>query len=165
MHIARHRKTPLAVLLAACLCTTAFAAGGGFSSLEERMSYKEFTEYGLDKLAPEQLRGLNEWLRNHGSGSSSVAAVAYPSSTPQASEATPPQIVSRLADDFNGWHQGTILTLENGQHWEVRDDDTVYAHDASHPRVTIEQGGIIGGWRLTLEGHNDIAHVVPVSPK
>ena len=36
-----------------------------FSSIEERMTGKEFSETGLVKLTPEELAALNEWLRSH----------------------------------------------------------------------------------------------------
>ena len=63
MRLSFHRFRMLP-LFAAC----AFAGGahaGDSPSLEERMSYKEFTAYGLDKLSAEQLQGLNGWLAAH----------------------------------------------------------------------------------------------------
>jgi len=36
-------------------------------------------------------------------------------------------VKSRIAGDFSGWEQGTVLVLENGQKWEVRDDDPLIA--------------------------------------
>lgn len=166
MHASFLPKKRLALLLA-CLSLSAWAAGAELSSLEERMSYKEFKDYGLDHLSSEQLRGLNEWLRAHGAtgpgiaaGTSSTTAMAAPL---PASAPSDEDIVSRIAGPLNGWQQGTILTLENGQRWEVRDDETVYVHDDSHPRVTIARGGLIGGWRLSIDGHDELVHVVPAS--
>ena len=53
-------------MLTTTLVLLAFAAGSAsaqeFSSLEERMSAKEFKEAGLDKLTPEELARLNAWL-------------------------------------------------------------------------------------------------------
>lgn len=163
------RKGKLVLALAALgFSATLAAQQAGFSSLEERMSYKEFREYGLDKLTPEQLRGLNEWLHAHGtSGTAGVAAVR-PAAAPSAGAAAAAaadadgRIVSRLAGDFNGWHQGTVLALQDGTRWEVRDDDTVYGHGDHNPEVTLEQRSIVGGWVLTVAGYSDIAHVLPV---
>ena len=158
------RKSLLALLV--CASVSAWAANGG-STLEERMSYKEFREFGLDHLSTEQLRGLNAWLQVHGMDRAGSAVTATPGATSAPATQPPAQvdetIESRIAGSFNGWRQGTILTLENGQRWEVRDDETVYAHDESHPRVTIAKGGLIGGWRLSIDGRSDLAHVVPVT--
>ncbi len=163
------RQRRLVVMLAALSLAGIAYAQANFSSLEERMSYKEFKEYGLDKLTPEQLRGLNDWLRAHGAtggsaGIGSARAVAAPSAGATAAAATDAdgRIVSPLVGDFNGWHQGTVLTLANGTRWEVRNDDTVYGHGDHNPEVTVEQRSIVGGWVLSVEGYNDIAHVLPV---
>lgn len=160
------RRGPLALALASlCLCNPLFAQQTAFSSLEERMSYKEFREYGLDKLTPEQLRGLNTWLQTHGTrGSAGVGSAAAASEAAAPSRIDQQKIVSRLKGEFTGWHQGTVLALENGQRWEVLNDDTVYAHGIQSPEVTIEKGGLIGGWRLTVAGQNDIAHVTLLTP-
>ena len=162
------RKGKLVLAFAALgFSATLFAQQAGFSSLEERMSYKEFKEYGLDKLSPDQLRGLNEWLHAHGTNGTAVSA-ARPAAAPAASATAAAaadadgRIVSRLVGDFEGWHQGTVLTLANGTRWEVRDDDTVYGHSDHNPEVTVEQRSIVGGWVLTIAGYNDIAHVLPV---
>jgi len=56
----------IVVTIAAALgvaASSAFAAG--FSSVEERMSQSEFHAAGLDKLSPEELKTLDEWLRTH----------------------------------------------------------------------------------------------------
>jgi hypothetical protein len=162
------RRSTLALAFAALgFSTMLFAQQPAFSSLEERMSYKEFKEYGLDKLSPEQIKGLNAWLQAHGAqGTAGVAAAptagAAPDPVAQA-RIDQQKIVSHLKGEFTGWHQGTVLALENGQRWEVLNDETVYAHGVQNPEVTIEKGGLIGGWRLTIAGQNDIAHVMPLA--
>jgi hypothetical protein len=161
------RKTLIACTLLALAASATLFAQGTLSSLEERMSYKEFKEYGLDKLSPEQLRGLNDWLRAHGASGVTSVATTRPAAATAASGAAPATdadgaIVSRLAGDFSGWRQGTVLTLQNGQRWEVRDDETVYGHGDHNPEITVAQRSLIGGWTLTVEGYNDIAHVLPV---
>ena len=83
------RQRRLAVMLAALSLAGAAYAQANFSSLEERMSYKEFKDYGLDKLTPEQLRGLNEWLHAHGaSGVAGVGAARSLAPTASASAAS-----------------------------------------------------------------------------
>jgi hypothetical protein len=150
----------LTAALAACAMMTSAHADDP-STLEERMSYKDFTRFGLDKLSPEQLRGLNEWMRTNANGAlctPATAAAAAPGSAAPA--AASDHIVSRIAGDFRGWEKGTVLKLQNGQAWEVRDDEPLIASRESSPAVTVEKG-LIGGWRLSVEGHEEIAHVIP----
>ncbi|MCW8925620.1 MAG: hypothetical protein OQJ84_05130, partial [Xanthomonadales bacterium] len=55
----------------ALVFTLAFAvsfsiqAADSFSTLEERMTGKEFKETGLGKLTNEELSALNDWIRRH----------------------------------------------------------------------------------------------------
>ena len=46
------------------MCFTAYAADA-VSTIEERMSGKEFMETGLVKLTNEELASLNDWLKRH----------------------------------------------------------------------------------------------------
>lgn len=57
-------KKLLLIVLALSLHCTVHAAEG-FSTLEERMSGKEFKETGLGKLTEAELSALNDWLRRH----------------------------------------------------------------------------------------------------
>ena len=130
------------------------------STIEERMSYKEFTGYGLDKLSPEQLRGLNEWMKAH--GSAACAPVATTASGPAAAPlpAKAQRTTSRLVGEFRGWQKGTVLVLANGQRWEVRDDEPFVGVREDAPEVTVEPG-LLNGWQLSVAGHNEVAHVIP----
>jgi hypothetical protein len=150
--------------LAACSLTNAARADDN-STLEERMSYKDFTRFGLDKLSPEQLKGLNEWMKAH--GGACPPGVAGPVGTPSSSGSAPmPQgagaITSKLVGEFAGWEKGTVLKLANGTAWEVRDDEPFIASRSNAPMVTVEPG-MISGYRLSVEGYNEIAHVIPAS--
>lgn len=155
----------LPALLIACLSVQA-AAEEHISSLEERMSYKEFTGYGLDKLTPEQLRGLNGWLSSHAKGANCAPAAATPigeaAAPPPPVRAVPDKVMSRIAGDFDGWRQGTVIVLANGQRWEVRDEEAFVTSRESQPQVVVEPG-MLNGWTLTVAGHAEIAHVVPAS--
>ena len=154
MRLSFHRFRMLP-LFAAC----AFAGGahaGDSPSLEERMSYKEFTAYGLDKLSAEQLQGLNGWLAAHAACNPTAAGTA----TPPAAGAPSAHGSSRLVGDFSGWEKGAVLTVANGQRWEVRDEEPFVTARETEPLVTIEPG-VLGGWRLSVAGHGEVAHVIP----
>ncbi len=150
------RILPLCALLLACIAPHVRADDS--STLEERMSFKDFTRLGLDKLSPDQLRGLNDWMKAHGQDCVPAANVA-PAVSNTHPAATPNHVKSRIAGEFMGWEKGTVLVLENGQRWEVRDDDPLIASHEKSPAVTVEKGLL--GWTLSVAGHAEIAHVIP----
>ena len=161
------RALPALVLLLSFAGAPAAGADERFSSLEERLSFKEFTGYGLDRLTPEQLRGLNEWLRTH-AGAGSAAATARPAADMPAVAAPAAhdsggRITSRIAGAFTGWRHESVIALQNGQRWEVRDEEPLVASREEAPRVTVERG-LLDGWTLTVDGHSEVAHVVPAKP-
>jgi hypothetical protein len=155
------RRLLICSLLALSL-SAGVAAAQQFSSLEERMSAKEFKEAGLDKLTPEELAKLNAWLAGR--------AQAPSASTAQASTATPPDdrrgfqstgmgddgpdIVSSIAGEFRGWRQkGDRFVLTNGQVWEVTDATPQFSVKVNNPTVRIEPG-LLSAWYLSIDGYN-----------
>ena len=152
------RRTTLFALTLCALGINAHA-DTSFSSLDECMSYKDFVSLGLDKLSPEQRHGLDAWVRAHGATCAVAAAPAVaPAANPVAKPAAK-RIESRIAGEFDGWRHGTVLVLENGQRWEVRDEEPVSARLHS-PKVVVEPG-LLNGWTLTVEGVGELAHVLP----
>lgn len=131
-----------------------------FSSLEERMSAKEFRESGLDKLSAEELANLNRWLRER-APSTVVAPAAAPVDDRTgfpAGRNEPDKIVSRLTGSFRGWTGSTQFRLENGQVWQQTDDTTFGGVSLESPQVTIDKG-MFGAWYLRVEGYNSRAKV------
>lgn len=162
----RFRFAPLIGLLLALVALSVQAQS--FSSLEERMSAAEFKAAGLDKLSPEELTALNEWLRAKGlSGSSFVAPAAAPvedrrgfpvSLGPSSDEA----IVSRIPGEFRGWDgTATRFTLENGQVWKSTDPAARLAVKLMDPVVVIRPG-VLNAWFLQVEGYNAKVRVIRV---
>ncbi len=135
-----------------------------FSSLEERMTAKEFREAGLDKLSDEELRALNAWVqRNVRLAEQGGAAAAAPGqAAPVAAQASADtrgfenaertEIASRILGPFKGWSGKTVFTLENGMVWQQVEDDRA-SIVAESPSVTISPG-TFGSWRLKVEGSN-----------
>lgn len=151
-----HRLLRSTLFLALAIAPLAHAQTPTFSSLEERMSHAEFVRLGLDKLSPEQLEGLNEWLRAHGASGPSLDATTAAA----APTATAPQgdVHSRLVGDFRGWKYGTVFELENGQRWQVTDDTPMTIRSVPSPMVTVRKG-FLGNWLLSVDGINDSVHV------
>jgi hypothetical protein len=163
---------PLALLL---LVAAGAAHAQTASSLQQRMGSAAFHRTGLDKLDPQELHALEQWLAAHPDAlapppsetRSAAAAAEQVSGHPGVHAAKPGStretITSHVAGQFGGWQSGDVLTLANGQRWRVVDDsslDTGKALDA--PAVTIKPG-LIGGWLLKVEGYNASARVQPAN--
>lgn len=150
----------IALLVAA---VAAWAQSATFSSLEERMTAKEFRDAGLDQLSPEQLATLNAWIeRNVRLADPAVAAAVASGQTAPAAPAPVDmtgfenrdrnEVVSRIVGPFKGWFGKTEFQLENGQVWQQVEDDR-FPFNAESPGVTISPGAF-GSWRLKVDGSN-----------
>lgn len=137
------------------------------------MTGKEYTAAGLDKLTPEELAALNNWIRNHSvatldspkAGSSTVAATGgtengdmrgFDKKSDDDEDRTP--ITSRIIGSFSGWDGHAIFKLENGMIWEQDDKDKFYIREIQNPEVTIKPG-MFGSWHLSVEGYSSKCRV------
>lgn len=165
-------KRILVFTLASALGFSALAEEG-FSTLEERMTGKEFIETGLGKLTNEELSALNDWVRRHSVATLDV--VATPSAAPTASSSTPEDmrgfenqrkddgsdkdINSTIVGTFDGWRGiGTQFKLSNGMIWEQLEADTFYIKPTDNAEIVIEKN-LMGGWRLSVVGYGSSVRV------
>lgn len=157
------RRALLALALLASF-QTAYAQSQTFSSLEERMTAKDFREAGLDKLSEAELQALNAWIeRNVRLADPAVAAaVAQGQAVPAAPSASEPMVgfetarreefSSSIPGTFKGWSGKTEFTLANGQVWQQVEGDR-FAANLESPRVTMKPGAF-GAWRMHVDGIN-----------
>ena len=175
-------------VLLTCLLVTAFslAAQETFSTVEERMTGKEFMATGLNKLSEEELAALNDWLRDHsvatlenraansGRSAAPASSAIVPGSTSAASTSPPAdsrgfeqadtrreKIHSRLVGEFEGWDGETVFTLENGMVWKQDQTDHFSTKSMTNPEVTIKPG-MFGSWRLSVDEYNKWVEVVRI---
>jgi hypothetical protein len=132
-----------------------------FSSLEEQMNGKEYSAAGLEKLTPDELAALNDWIRAHSlatldsakpvaAGAGSGDGRGFENQSIKNMDKT--TITSRLVGKFTGWDGQTVFKLENGMIWEQADKDKFYIKEVENPVVTIEPG-VFNTWRLSVEGY------------
>ena len=156
-------------LLTASLLAFALSAGVAgaqeFSSLEEKMSAKEFREAGLDKLTPEELAALNAWLgaKMPGDAAPHLGGLAATAAAPvedrrgfrdRDGDADESDIVTRIDGPFRGWRKlGERFVLNNGQVWEVTDAPSKFVVNLVDPVVRIEEGAF-SAWYLSVDGYN-----------
>jgi uncharacterized protein YqgQ len=175
-------KKLLLVTLIFAIHFSAYAAES-FSTLEERMSGKEFMQTGLDKLSDAELFELNEWLRRH-----SVATLENSSARPEATTGGSAVAVSQtgavpdkrgfentaqmkdddkydntihanIAGTFTGWEgSDTEFKLTNGMVWRQVEGDSFNVKATQNAEITIKKG-IMGGWRLSMVGYNSTVRV------
>lgn len=142
--------------------TLSVVAAGGFSSLEEQMTGKEFSAAGLDKLSQQELVVLNDWLRGH-----SVATLETKTVSAEVADSAEDQpelkskdedkdedrttITSKLVGTFDGWDGQSVFELENGQIWAQASKAKWNIKEVENPVAVIEPG-MFGIWRLHIEG-------------
>ena len=133
-------------------CSAAFAQDS-FSSVEERMTGREFKDTGLAKLTDAELEALNKWLRDHSVATLKNATVSTGSTGGAATTLDIPadrrglegkladtrDIVSHIVGEFSGWEGETTFTLENGMVWKQDQTDKYFTKPSINPMVTIKQ--------------------------
>ncbi len=143
MHTFKRFSTIFLIALAAA----GTGAAAEFSSLEERMTQQEFHAAGLDKLSPQELNALDEWLRTHQSKTyvtPSGAPVFYPKSSDRET------VQDRIAGKFTGWYGHSVFKLENGQEWTQAESGQMSSGPYDHPKVKIKPM-LLGAWLMYVE--------------
>lgn len=163
----------LALALAMLACPLlAQAQAANFSSLEERMTGREFTETGLHKLAPEELAALNHWIRQHSLAGNEVASQVTsprdgngnarlpdrPGELPPIDRMAREAFSSKVVGKFSGWTGNTEFELENGMVW-VQTDGTSFFIPESEDVTVVIRPGVLGTWRLNVDGYNSFTRV------
>lgn len=120
--------------------------------LRERMSAADFRAAGLDKLTPQQLQFLEQWLRAHRQVkvehvTASGQPVFYPDNRPRG------KVSTRLIGHFSGWQGHTEFTLDNGQIWKQAESGAYSCPGVDNPEVTIKPM-LFGSWLMYVHGCN-----------
>jgi hypothetical protein len=169
-------KKLLFFVLVFSIHSTAYAADA-FSTVEERMSGKEFKETGLVKLTDEELAVLNDWLRRH-----SVATMDNASARPggtqiivgsgtiplttndkrglgylgvQSNHDPDDRVIhGTLLGTFSGSNgKGTMYNLTNGMVWEQTEKDKFSVNPVGNADIAIRKNKL-GNWKLSMVGHD-----------
>ncbi len=154
------------------LCAIPVAASS-FSTLEERMTGREFRDAGLHKLSDEELAFLNRWIQLRSLAEGEVpdwAGDRQPAPRTGEREADAgerpaatddrglpggdrSEINSRLIGTFSGWRGNAVFELENGMVWQQAEPGTFSVPTLENPEVRIRPG-MFGAWHLQVGGYN-----------
>jgi hypothetical protein len=146
-----NRFRALAVVIA--LAVSATAAAKEFSTLEERMSRTDFTNAGLDRLSPEQLKNLNDWLRLNGLAPGAPLAARGKDGVPEfyPEEEDRQLIEATIPGRIDGWLGKTSFKLDNGQVWQQAESGQRSGLGLENPKVRIRPT-LLGGWLMYVDG-------------
>lgn len=124
----------LMVALTICTVTRAQAADEtkSWHGVEKMMTPEEYRAAGLEKLSPDELGRLNQWMLRFLAYDSQI--VVQSDAAVQKLQNTP--VKRRIAGKFTGWDGKTTFTLDNGEVWRQRLPGR-YAVVLENPEVEI----------------------------
>jgi hypothetical protein len=152
------------------------------SSLQDSMTSDEFKKAGLDKLSPDELNALNQWMKGYRHQAETKAAEKATEQTKEQAkqEATTEakqkfnrnwlstdRIFSRIDGEFHGMRRGgkkIIIRLEDGTVWKQVNNDTdqLEAKMTDHPPVMVTHSAV--GYKMHVIGTGEF-YVNPVREK
>lgn len=153
------RLLPLLMSVALAVPMAALAADQ-YVPLQQRMSSEEFKAAGLDKLSPDELKNLDNWLSGHAKVTTKVVDTeGNPVFYPSKEKAGP--IQARVQGEFAGFNGHGEFTLDNGQVWKQADSTRISCMSSTNPKVTIRRS-LMGNWMAAVDGCNDTTSVVRI---
>ncbi len=129
------------------LCATPLFAGDkdDFPGVRSLMTPEQFRAAGLDKLTPEQIEALDDWLIRYTVGEAETVR-ATSEEVKEVEEEF--EVTARIKQPFKGWTGDTVFYLDNGQIWKQRVDGR-YQYSGDDTRVSISKG-LFGNHNMKL---------------
>jgi hypothetical protein len=153
----RPRHLLLSALLALPLCCLSLHAQETAGGLQQRMTSDEFKAAGLDKLSPQELQSLDNWLNAHPKVKTKmITATGKP--VFYAPETERSKISAHIVGHFDGWGGATEFKLDNGQVWKQADSGSTSCPAIDNPWVKIKPM-MMGNWLMYVQNCNDSIHV------
>ena len=141
-----YKKAVFAAVLVTGLATSSAMAEDKFPGVKALMNDAEFTETGLEKLSPEELKALDAWLVRYTAGDAEVLQASNEEVKKAQKEH---EVLARITGDFKGWQGKTIFRLDNGQVWVQRLDGRYAYKGSPNPEVRIKRNWA-GFYRMTI---------------
>jgi hypothetical protein len=114
---ARSTSLFLLMLLLLLASPSSRADSEPFPGIQQLMTAEEFKASGMEKLSPDELKSLNNWLI----GYTAWEAPNQRRTSEEVQEAEKAfEIEANLRPPFTGWTGKTVFYLDNGQVWRQR---------------------------------------------
>ncbi|KWV10255.1 hypothetical protein [Xanthomonas translucens] len=162
------RLIPLVLCAALAVAAAPAAAQRAVSGdLQAQMSAQQFKAAGLDKLSPQELTALNDWLQGKVAKETAVALEKAKEEGRQEvivknrgffDFGSQEPIESTLVGTFSGFSKGRRYVLANGQEWEQTEAASLASVRRTAPKVKITPG-IMGAWYMQIDTYNTRAKV------
>jgi hypothetical protein len=127
-----------------------------FLGVQKSMSPKAFEQAGLNKLTPEELARLDEFIRRYAASSNQEAAAAAVNRAVKENKVpSQPQVIeSRIVGPYSGYNGRSRFTLENGQVWAQSQQESRFYPPQDSPTVLIVKEFV--GHRMYILGGGNI---------
>ena len=129
------------------LLVCGFANGDG-PDIRTMMTPEQFHAAGLDKLSPEEIDALNQWLVGYTVKDAPEVRKKDAVVQAEVKKVEADGIKTRIAGEFHGWDGKTIFRLENGQIWKQRLEGH-WSYKADSPEVELRKN-MLGYWIMTV---------------
>lgn len=149
----------IVVIITSLIIPSQVGAAEEFPGIQELMDEDQIERTGIDRLTPEELEALNNWLsryltRENQQIETEIKAEMNERTVQEKPEPgkkrQPSRILSRIDGEFNGWSDNTVFRLKNGQVWRQRYKSTL-RYRAVEPEVEIKKN-ILGFYILRIVG-------------
>lgn len=122
----------LSVALASAAGAAVAAEPGKWKGVQEMMEEEEFRAAGLDKLTPEELERLNDWLARF--IAQDAEHIVRTDEKLKSLQSAP--VRRRIAGTFKGWSGDTTFHMDNGEVWKQRHGGRYFVN-LENPEVEI----------------------------
>lgn len=136
----------IALTLLLLSATTSAQEPGSFPGVEGLMSVTEYKAAGLDKLSPEELKALDQWLIHYTAWEASTMR-ATSEEVKEAEKAF--ELTSTIKQPFTGWSGKTYFYFDNGQVWQQRSSGRYY-HKGDDTAVSVRKN-MLGFYVMELQ--------------
>ena len=146
----------LFALFGGAVIASAQADNPNFPGVQKSMSPEAFEQAGLNKLTPEELARLNEFIRSYATSTNqAAAAAAVDRAVKENKVSSQPQVIeSRIVGRYTGYTGRSRFTLENGQVWAQSQQESHAYPPSDSPPVIIVKGTL--GHRMYILGGGNI---------
>ena len=108
---------------------------------------------GLEKLTDKERQALNQWLIIYTANEAPIIRGSVEAVKKEQNK----EVKSRISGTFSGWQGNSVFVLDNGQHWQQR-NDAVWKTNKDSPEVLIRKN-LFGFYEMKLVGTNRVVGV------